>query len=44
MEDKENRIGPFPSWKSLYFAVVAYTAALILLLYLLTLFFDHSSQ
>ena len=44
MDDNKSRIGPFPNWKSLYFTVIACTAALILILYLLTVFFDHSLQ
>lgn len=40
--DDEGRIGIFPSWKSLYVSVLVYTAALIVLLYVLTVLFDHS--
>lgn len=36
----EDRIGPFRSWRALYVAVIAYTAGLILLLYLATLLLD----
>lgn len=42
--DENGRIGPFPGWMSLYLTVIAYTALLILLLYLMTVFFDHSLE
>jgi hypothetical protein len=40
--EDDGRIGIFPSWKSLYVSVLVYTAALIVLLYVLTVLFDHS--
>lgn len=42
VDDKEEKIGPFPSWKALYAAVVLYTLLVIGLLYLMTVFFDYS--
>jgi hypothetical protein len=41
-EDREagGRIGPFRSWRALYVSVIAYTAGLILLLYLATRLLD----
>ncbi|MDA2930211.1 hypothetical protein MYX84_09735 [Acidobacteria bacterium AH-259-O06] len=44
MEEKEERIGIFPSWNWLYVTVIVYTTVLIVLLYLLTAIFDHSIQ
>ena len=40
MERENGKIGIFPSWGWLYGAVVIYTTVLILLLYVLTSFFD----
>jgi len=36
------RIGPFSSWRALYATVIAYTAGMIALLYVLTRILDHS--
>ena len=44
MNEPEDRINFFTNWKWLYFAVIAYTVVLILLLYLLTISFDGSRQ
>ena len=41
-DHEDGRIGPFSSWRALYVAVLVYTAALILVLYLLTRALDHS--
>jgi hypothetical protein len=41
-QEDGDRIGIFPSWKSLYISVVVYTAALIAVLYLLTVLLDFS--
>lgn len=43
LEDKEERIGFFPSWNWLYVSVVVYTTLLIGLLYLFTVFLDYSA-
>ncbi len=43
-EDEKGRIGIFPSWAALYATVVAYTAALIVLLYVFTVVLDFSAQ
>lgn len=44
MEEKEERIGIFPTWNWLYVTVIVYTTVLILLLYLLTAVFDQRIQ
>ncbi len=44
MDENKTRIGPFSSWKSLYLTVIAYTAILALLLYVMTVFLDTSAQ
>ncbi len=36
-DEGEERIGIFPSWKSLYVTVIVYGAAVILILYILTI-------
>jgi len=43
-EDHDERIGIFPSWNWLYLTVIVYATILILLLYLLTIVLDHSTQ
>ena len=43
LEDKEERIGFFPSWNWLYVSVVVYTTLLIGLLYLFTVLLDYSA-
>ena len=42
-EDEEERISFFPSWNWLYVSIVIYTALLIGLLYLFTVFLDFSA-
>ena len=42
-EEGEDRIGPFPSWRALYIAVLLYTAAMVAALYVLTRLLDHSA-
>ncbi len=42
-EDEEERISFFPSWNWLYVSIVIYTAFLIGLLYLFTVFLDYSA-
>lgn len=42
VDDSEERVGPFPSWKSLYITVVIYAFALIALLAYLTVRLDFS--
>lgn len=42
VDDAEERIGPFPSWTSLYVTVVIYAFALIALLAYLTVRLDFS--
>ncbi len=42
--EEEERIGPFRSWRGLYITVVAYTAALVIILYLATRLLDTSAQ
>ena len=39
---RNERIGPFPSWRALYASVIAYTLALIVVLYVLTRLLDFS--
>ena len=39
-DGKEDRIGPFRSWRALYVSVIVYTAGLILFLYLATRLLD----
>ncbi len=39
--ERDGRIGPFPSWRALYAAVILYTAALVVILYGLTRLLDH---
>lgn len=41
-DEVEGRIGPFRSWRALYVSAIAYTAGLILLLYLATRLLDFS--
>ena len=41
-DEDDGRIGIFPSWSSLYVAVTVYTAAMIVILYLFTIFLDFS--
>lgn len=41
-DEEPGPIGIFPSWRALYWAVVIYTAALVALLALFTVVFDHS--
>lgn len=41
LEDEEKRISFFPSWNWLYVSIVIYTALLIGLLYLFTVFLDY---
>ncbi len=43
LEDEEERISFFPSWNWLYGSIVIYTSLLIGLLYLFTVFLDHSA-
>lgn len=40
--DEDGRVGIFPSWRSLYVAVILYTVALVAILYLLTRLLDFS--
>ncbi len=42
-DDEDGRVGIFPSWRSLYVAVILYTAALVAILYLLTRLLDYSA-
>jgi hypothetical protein len=44
LEDEEERISFFPSWNWLYVSIVIYTALLIGLLYLFTVFLDYSTS
>ncbi len=44
MEEKDERVGIFPSWNWLYLTVIVYATITILLLYLLTIVLDHSTQ
>ncbi|WP_419165716.1 hypothetical protein [Candidatus Palauibacter sp.] len=39
---KDDRIGIFRSWRALYVSVIAYTFALIVVLYLVTRLLDFS--
>lgn len=39
---KDERIGIFRSWRALYASVVAYTLALIVILYIITRLLDFS--
>lgn len=43
-EEDHGPIGFFPSWRWLYVAVVVYTFALTVLLYVLTITLDHASR
>jgi len=43
-DDREERIGPFPSWEWLYATVIVYGAAVILLLYILTIVLGFGSR
>ena len=43
-DEGEERIGPFPSWKSLYVTVVVYGVAVIILLYILTIVLGFGSR
>ena len=43
-ETESERIGIFPSWSWLYGAVVVYTAALIVILYILTVTLDLGAR
>ena len=42
-DEAEDPVGPFHSWRALYAAVIAYTAGLILLLYLATRLLDFGA-
>jgi len=42
-EEKEGRVGPFPSWRALYVTVILYTVATVAALYVLTRLLDHSA-
>ncbi len=42
-DEAEGPVGPFRSWRALYAAVIAYTAGLILLLYLATRLLDFGA-
>ena len=42
-DEGADRIGPFPSWKSLYSTVVVYGVAVILILYILTIVLGFGS-
>ena len=42
-DEEEERIGLFPSWKSLYATVVVYGIAVILILYILTIVLGFGS-
>ena len=44
MEEKDERVGIFPSWTWVYLTVIVYARLLILLLYILTIALDHSIQ
>lgn len=39
---RDERIGPFRSWRALYASVIAYTLALIIALYVITRLLDFS--
>ena len=41
-EPEDGRIGPFPSWRALYIAVLLYTAGLVVVLWVLTRALDHT--
>ena len=43
-DEGEERIGLFPSWKSLYTTVVVYGVAVILILYILTIVLGFGSR
>ncbi len=43
-DDGEERIGLFPSWKSLYATVVVYGVVVILILYILTIVLGFGSR
>ncbi len=43
-DEGEERIGIFPSWKSLYVTVVVYGVVVILILYLLTIVLGFGSR
>lgn len=43
-DDREERIGIFPSWKSLYVTVIVYGVVVILLLYILTIVLGFGSR
>ncbi len=43
-DDREERIGPFPSWGWLYTTVIVYGAAVILILYILTIVLGFGSR
>lgn len=43
-DEESGKIGLFRSWTSLYVAVVAYTVALVLVLYLFTVLLDFSAR
>ncbi len=44
MDEKDERVGIFPSWNWLYLTVIVYATVIILLLYLLTIALDYSIQ
>lgn len=43
LEEEEGQVGIFRSWRALYVAVVLYTAALTILLYVFTRLLDFGS-
>ena len=43
-DDREERIGPFPSWRWLYATVIVYGVVVILLLYILTIVLGFGSR
>lgn len=42
-EEGDERLGPFPSWRALYIAVLLYTAATVAALYVLTRLLNYSA-
>ena len=43
-DNRDEKIGIFPSWKWLYATVIVYTVLLIVMLFLLTFSFDFHTQ